>query len=221
LEYTIPSTGGGTGDMTKAVYDTDNDGIVDVATIATTADAANAIISDTPTATLAIGQIIDGQFLKRSGTSIVSAALAGGGDMLASVYDPGTIAADAFDYTNFINTPAAYTDELAQDAIGTILTDTATIDFTYTDATPTIEASVKAASITEAMQVLADNTTNDVSTLKHGYVPKAPNLTTQFLRGDGAWAAPLVLALTTSLIAQSWDGVITINNFMATTVTIT
>lgn len=44
--------------------------------------------------------------------------------------------------------------------------------------------------VTEAMQNLADNTTNDVSTTKHGYVPKAPNDTTKFLRGDGTWVAP-------------------------------
>lgn len=88
-----------------------------------------------------------------------------------------------------------YTDEQAQDAIGTILVDTATIDFTYTDATPTIEASVKAASITEAMQVLADNTTNDVSTTKHGYVPKAPNDTAKYLRGDGSWATIAVSSI--------------------------
>lgn len=43
--------------------------------------------------------------------------------------------------------------------------------------------------ITEAMQTLADNTTGNVSTSAHGYVPKAPNITTQFLRGDGTWAA--------------------------------
>lgn len=35
-----------------------------------------------------------------------------------------------------------YTDEEAQDAVGTILTDTATIDFTYDDATPEITADV-------------------------------------------------------------------------------
>lgn len=40
-----------------------------------------------------------------------------------------------------------YGDEQAQDAVGTILTDTATIDFTYDDATPKITADVKAGSI--------------------------------------------------------------------------
>lgn len=83
---------------------------------------------------------------------------------------------------------AAYTNEEAQDAVGGILTDTATIDFIYTDATPTIEANVKNSSITEAMQLIADNTTNDVTISAHGYVPKAPNNTTQFLRGDATWS---------------------------------
>lgn len=43
-----------------------------------------------------------------------------------------------------------YTDENAQDAVGGIFVDTATIDFTYTDATPSITASVIDASVTLA-----------------------------------------------------------------------
>ena len=42
---------------------------------------------------------------------------------------------------------AAFTAEDAQDAVGTILVDTATIDLTYTDATPSITAAVVAGSI--------------------------------------------------------------------------
>lgn len=42
--------------------------------------------------------------------------------------------------------------------------------------------------VTEAKQLLADNTTNDVSTSAHGYCPKAPNDATKFLRGDATWA---------------------------------
>jgi hypothetical protein len=42
--------------------------------------------------------------------------------------------------------------------------------------------------VSEAKQVLADNTTNNVSTSKHGYVPKAPNDVNKWLRGDGTWA---------------------------------
>ena len=48
---------------------------------------------------------------------------------------------------------------------------------------------IDAAVVTEAKQVLADNTTQDVSTARHGYTPKAPNDTTKFLRGDATWAA--------------------------------
>lgn len=43
---------------------------------------------------------------------------------------------------------SSYSDEQAQDAIGIILTDTSTIDFTYDDATPTITADVIDGSIT-------------------------------------------------------------------------
>lgn len=46
----------------------------------------------------------------------------------------------------------SYTDEQAQDAIGTILADTATIDATYNDATPSIAFDVKSNSITPAMR---------------------------------------------------------------------
>lgn len=45
---------------------------------------------------------------------------------------------------------AAYTNEEAQDAVGTILVDSSTIDFTYTDATPEITAIVIDNSITDA-----------------------------------------------------------------------
>lgn len=96
-----------------------------------------------------------------------------------------------------------YTDEQAQDAVGGIVADTNTIDITYTDATPELKADVKTASITEAMQVLADNTTNNFSTTKHGYVPKGTNVGS-FLKDDGTWAAPSGSgdALTTNPLSQ-------------------
>lgn len=56
--------------------------------------------------------------------------------------------------------PAAYTDEQAEDAVGNILTDSATIDFTYDDTGNTITAVVKAASVTNAM--LADVATGTI-----------------------------------------------------------
>jgi hypothetical protein len=42
---------------------------------------------------------------------------------------------------------SSYTDEQAQDAVGSILQDTATVDMTYDDATPYIKADVKANSV--------------------------------------------------------------------------
>jgi hypothetical protein len=36
---------------------------------------------------------------------------------------------------------------------------------------------------------ISDVTTNDLSTSAHGFAPKAPNSTTQWLRGDATWAA--------------------------------
>jgi hypothetical protein len=48
-------------------------------------------------------------------------------------------------------TGGGYTDEQAQDAVGTILTDSASIDFTYNDATPSITAVIKPDSVTDAM----------------------------------------------------------------------
>jgi hypothetical protein len=44
--------------------------------------------------------------------------------------------------------------------------------------------------VRESNIILADNTTRDVSTTKHGFVPKAPSDSTKFLNGSGAWAVP-------------------------------
>ncbi len=55
----------------------------------------------------------------------------------------------------FVGDVAQYTDEQAQDAVGNILVNTATIDFTYNDAGNTISADVKPNSITATQ--LADN----------------------------------------------------------------
>lgn len=59
-------------------------------------------------------------------------------------------------------------------------------------------ANIKAL-VTDANLTTTDITTNNVSTAKHGFVPKAPNSTVQFLRGDATWAAiPDVIQLAAS-----------------------
>lgn len=59
-------------------------------------------------------------------------------------------------------------------------------------ATPTFRALVAAdlPTITEASISFTDITTNDVSTTKHGFAPKAPNDVTKFLNGAGAYTVP-------------------------------
>lgn len=56
-------------------------------------------------------------------------------------------------------------------------------------------------SVVEADQSLSDVATGNVSTARHGYAPKAPNVASQFLDGTGAWSTPGSSA--------GWDTVIT------------
>lgn len=49
---------------------------------------------------------------------------------------------------------------------------------------------VTSSAVVEADETLADNTTNNVSTSRHGYVPKAPNDATKYLDGTGAYSVP-------------------------------
>jgi len=62
-----------------------------------------------------------------------------------------------------------FTDEQVQDSVGGILTDTATIDFTYNDGAPSITADVKTSSITFSLiQDIATNTLIGRSTAGSG-----------------------------------------------------
>ena len=51
----------------------------------------------------------------------------------------------------YVGDVTQYTDEMAQDAVGGILTDTSSIDFTYNDASGQITADIKALGVTNAM----------------------------------------------------------------------
>lgn len=80
--------------------------------------------------------LTDGRLLGASGGTAVEEITVGAGLQLAT--------------NDLSSTITQYTDELAQDAVGGILTDTATIDFTYDDATPQITADVKDDAVTYA-----------------------------------------------------------------------
>lgn len=77
-----------------------------------------------------------------------------GANVTLTVADDGVN--DQVDIT-VASTDTTYTDEQAQDAVGTILTDTATIDFTYSDATPSITAAVIANSSVQKIEVVKNS----------------------------------------------------------------
>lgn len=56
--------------------------------------------------------------------------------------------------------------------------------------TGSFATTIGAGTVTEAMQVLADNTTNNASTSAHGYLKKLSNIATEFMNGTGNWATP-------------------------------
>lgn len=68
----------------------------------------------------------------------------------------------------------------------------ATLSGTETLINKTISGASNTLTIREADLSLSDNTIADVTTSKHGFVPKAPNDTTKFLRGDATWAVPII-----------------------------
>lgn len=121
-------------------------------------------------------------------------------DRVATVLEAGTnVTLDYDDVSNTLTinaTPggggSTYTDEQAQDAVGNIIADSATIDFLYNDAAPSISGFVKDASITEPMLNLSDNTIQNSSATKHGLLPKLSNNANHFLCGDGTWIVPPV-----------------------------
>jgi hypothetical protein len=99
--------------------------------------------------------------------------------------------ADSTSGGTIVSTGVSDFNEAAQDAVGTILTDTTTIDFTYDDATPKITADVKPLGIKLDDLGTPDNNTDlNVTATYHGLCPMFPNNTTTFLRGDGTYAAP-------------------------------
>jgi hypothetical protein len=53
-----------------------------------------------------------------------------------------------------------------------------------------VATTIAAGAVTEAKQTLANNTTNNVSTSKHGYAPILPNDATKYLDGTGAYTVP-------------------------------
>jgi hypothetical protein len=140
------------------------------------------------------GKRLDPTAIDATGTTL--------GDYLGSV-DDGSGGKRA----GFLPLPSGstYTDEQAQDAIGGMVADTATINATYTDATPELKFDVIPGGIKLDDLGTPDDTTDlDVSTSRHGLAPKAPADNTKFLRGDGSWAVPGVSGSVTFAGARAY-----------------
>jgi hypothetical protein len=93
---------------------------------------------------------------------------------------------------------SSYTDEEAQDAVGGILDDTATVQLVYNDGVPNIVANVIPAGIPlDDLGSPADNTDLNASTSAHGLLKKLSNVSTEFMNGVGNWATPAAALPTT------------------------
>jgi hypothetical protein len=85
------------------------------------------------------------------------------------------------------NLAAAVTDETGT---GALVFATSPTLVTPALGTPSALVLTNATGLTESGQTLADVTTLDVSTTKHGYAPKLPNDATKYLDGTGAYSVP-------------------------------
>ncbi len=101
---------------------------------------------------------------------------------LVTIDDSGSINIPAGQQYLVNGSPVSgYSDEQAQDAVGGILTDSSEIDFTYTDATPSITASLKAGSIDETK---LDTSVNASLDLADSALQNVAEDTTPTLGGD-------------------------------------
>lgn len=120
-------------------------------------------------------------------------------DSLVTVSDDGDVNIPAGRSYLVNGSPVeGYSDEQAQDAVGTILTDSSEIDFTYTDATPSITAAIKEGSIDETKLDVSTNASLDLadSAVQSLSTSTGTNLT-GFLKGNGT----NLLANTSAVVA--------------------
>lgn len=86
--------------------------------------------------------------------------------------------------------------------------------------TPSSGTLTNVTGLTEAGQTLADNTTNDVSTTKHGYAPKGDGSTSKFLNANGAYSTPAASTITSAVRAYLTTSAQTISTGYASRATV-
>jgi lysophospholipase L1-like esterase len=126
------------------------------------------------------GQVLSSDNTQLSGLRWV--ALAGGGDMLLSAaqantglktFDSSSIAIKAngsTGITTFVNANTGVTN--------------------YTITYPAVTGTVALLNTIDSSATFSDTTNNNVNASRHGFVPKAPNVSTLYLDGTGAWSTP-------------------------------
>lgn len=95
--------------------------------------------------------------------------------------------------------PTAYTDEMAQDAVGGMIADTSTIDLTYTDGTPELKADLKTSSI--------DNTHLTTTIITGLTADASPDSAADYIMTYDASATALKKVLLSNLPGGSGGGV--------------
>lgn len=145
------------------------------------------------------GTGLEGGPITNTGTIQLNAASIASLAKADSAVQPGDLATVATtgsynDLTDKPSIPSQYTDEMAQDAVGTILVDSTEIDFTYNDGTPSITAVLKASSIDESKLDASVNASLDLAdtALQNitGLVTQGTNIT---ITGAGTSASPYVI----------------------------
>lgn len=126
-------------------------------------------------------------------------------DLLTAETDTGLrLAPDGAGGVEWAAGGGSYGNEEAQDAVGGILVDSSTVDFTYADATPSITAVVLPGGIKlDDLGAPDDNTDRNASSSAHGLLPKLDNTGLKFLRDDGTWQ-PLTSVTVTALGYQAY-----------------
>lgn len=122
-----------------------------------------------------------------------------------------TIGATGARLTKLWATDITVTNAIAGSITGNAATVTTNANLTGDITSVGNATTIGAGKVTEAMQVLADNTTQNFSTTKHGYVPKGTNIGS-FLKDDGTWAAIPGGNVGTVTNVASADGSITVTN---------